>query len=148
MDESKGPTSGSNDGADDGDRVGYGNPPRHSRFKPRRSGNRKGRPLGARGRKKIIKRIASELHWIDEGGKRRRRSTLDMVLLSLRNLGLNGNVRAFRANLRLQERYGPQEPLEPPAYILLPETLTFAEWEKEAQRVERCIAEMVRSSKW
>ena len=66
--------------------VGYGKPPTRRRFK--KSGNSKGRPKGSKNRKTIVKAVANEMHTVAENGKHRRRSTLDLVLLSLRNLAL------------------------------------------------------------
>ena len=51
--------------ADDGDyEVGYGKPPKHSRFQPGMSGNRKGRPKGARGLKTDLEEELRSRHTI------------------------------------------------------------------------------------
>ena len=132
----------------DREKVCYSNLPKHSRFKPKQSGNRKGRPPGAKGRKKIVQEIAMEVHEIEIDGAIRRLSTIELVILSLRALALKPNVRAFRAWHKLLAKYGPQEPVVAGGYLIVPETLTFAEWQIKAQRVERNIADIVRTSKW
>ncbi len=89
--------------------VGYGKPPTRRRFK--KSGNLKGRPKGSRNRKTIVKAVANEMHTVLENGKRRRRSTLDLVLLRLRNMALKeGNDRAFEEFHRLIKAYQPWRP--------------------------------------
>lgn len=128
--------------------VGYGKPPRHTRFKPGRSGNPKGRPQGARGRAKILEAIADETHLVTENGFRQRRSTLALVLLSLRNRSFTGNVKAFRAVHELLQRYGPQEAQQAGGFLVVPERLSPEEWEREALKVleyqEQLRAEMER----
>lgn len=115
--------------------VGYGKPPRHGRFQPGRSGNPKGRPPGARGRAKIVATIAGETHAVTENGVRQRRSTLELVLLSLRNRAVTGNVKAFRAVHELLQRYGPQEPQQAGGVLVVPERLTPEEWQREVSKV-------------
>ena len=102
------------------DRVGYGKPPRHRRFKPGQSGNRKGRPRGAEGRKEILRRVALEMHTIIEQGERRRRSTLDPHLLFSRHRAAAGDVRAIQAASGLLDRFRPQEPDDGHGCLLIP----------------------------
>ena len=147
MVDDQGPLSGSGE-TDARENVGYGKPPKHSRFKQKQSGNPKGRPLGAKGRKTIVEEIANEMHWVEEGGKPRNRSTLDLVLLSLRRLALEGDVRAFREYRGFLERYGPQEPLNPPGHLIVPEPIPREEWEKEARIVHERQEELKRNRKW
>lgn len=116
--------------ADDG--IGYENPPKGTRFKTGQSGNPKGRPPGAKSRKKIVEEIAGEMYLIDEGGECRRRSILELVLLSLRNRSLEGNVRAFRTVFDLNVKYEPQESEISGGYIVLPErAATMEEWAED-----------------
>jgi Family of unknown function (DUF5681) len=89
-------------------RVGYGRPPRNRRFKPGQSGNRRGRPRGAQGRREIVQRVAFETHTVIEQGERRCRSTLELILLFLRNRAATGDVRAFQAASELLTRFGPR----------------------------------------
>jgi hypothetical protein len=48
--------------------VGYGRPPAHSRFRPGRSGNPKGRPKGSRSAKALLDQALSAPVTIMEGG--------------------------------------------------------------------------------
>ena len=119
------------DAAPAANRVGYGEPPPESRFTPGRSGNLRGRPRGAKGHKQIVSKIANELHWVGEDGKRHRRSTLELVLLQLRNLAAQGNVQAFRAYDSLLAKYSPQGTEMRGGYMIVPEVRTIEEWERE-----------------
>lgn len=47
--------------------VGYGKPPRHTQFKPGRSGNPKGRPKGAIGLNTIVKSVMTEKRAVSTG---------------------------------------------------------------------------------
>ena len=106
--------------------TGYGKPPMKKRFK--KCGNSKGRPQGSKNRKTTVKAVASEMHSVTENGKRRRLSTLDLVLLRLRNMALEGeNVRAFEEFHRLDKAYRPQEAGERLGYIVMSARQTFEE---------------------
>jgi Family of unknown function (DUF5681) len=50
--------------------VGYGRPPIHSRYKPGRSGNAKGRPKGSCNVKAELKKVYTDKIVIHEGGKK------------------------------------------------------------------------------
>ena len=115
---------------------GYGNPPPHGRFKRGQSGNPHGRPRGAKGRKQTVAKIANEMHWVVEDGSRRRRSTLELVILQLRNLAAQGNVQAFRAYNSLLARYSPEGIETCRGYMVVPEVLTIEAWERLAVEVQ------------
>ena len=119
------------DDAPAANRMGYGNPPHYTRFRPGQSGNPRGRPRGAKGRKQIVAEIANEMHWVVEDGKRRRRTTLELIFLKLRNLAAQGNVAAFRAYHTLLARYSPQGTQARGGYMIVPEVLTIEEWERK-----------------
>ncbi len=113
--------------------VGYRKPPMYRRFK--KSGNPKGRPKGAKNRKTIVKMVADEKHTVHEKGKRRRRSTLEFVLLCLRNMALEDkNVRAFEEFHRLAKAYQPQEADDHVGYLVVPAPLTNEEFDKHAKK--------------
>jgi hypothetical protein len=111
--------------------VGYGHPPLKTRFRPGQSGNPRGRPRGAKGRKQIVAKIANEMHLIVEDGNDRRRSTLELILLQLRNLATQGNIQAFRACHNLLAKYAPQETKTQAGYLIVPKQMTTSEeWER------------------
>ena len=122
------PPPDTNDGLDANGDVGPGRPPKPSQFKPGESGNPKGRPVGAKSQKKIVEQIANEMHWVVDGGQWRHRSTIELVLLSLRNRSVEGNVRPFRAFHEYLAKYGPQEPINSGGYLIVPEIPTVEEW--------------------
>ena len=69
------------------------------------------------------------MHTVAENGKRRRRSTLDLVLLRLRNLALEDkNVRPFEELHRLIKAYQPQETNDRVGYLVVPAEMTREEW--------------------
>lgn len=86
--------------------VGYGKPPRHSRFKPGHSGNQAGRKRRSRNRKTILTEIATWEHWVEENGERMRLSTLELILRAVRNQAAAGNPKAIRAYEDFCARYG------------------------------------------
>lgn len=109
-----------------------------TRFQPGQSGNTRGRPKGARGRKQMIEEIARETHVVTDGEKRQRRTTLELVLLSLRNQSIDGNIRAFRLNHALLQKYAPQHDTNiEGGFLLLPAPVTRAEWEKQVYEQQR-----------
>ncbi len=112
--------------------VGHRKPPMRRRFKL--SGKPKGRPRGAKNRRTIVKMVANEMHNVTEIGERRRRSTLDVVLLLLRNKALDKNVRAFEELHRLTKVYQPQEAGVRRGYLVLSAEVTQEEWLAEMER--------------
>jgi hypothetical protein len=127
--------------------VGYGKPPMKRRFKSGESGNRRGRPRGSKNRKTIVRKIMNETHAVTEDGQRRRRSTIELVLLALRNRAVEGNVRAFRAYKKFLAKHEPQGTHSDRGCLVVPATLTpeeaIAEGEKanaeaRAKRAAQC----------
>ena len=120
--------------------VGYGKPPLIRRFKVGQSGNRRGRPRGLKNRKTIVREIANEMHTVTEDGRRRRLSTLELMLLALRNRVAEGNVRAFREYKKYLAKYDPQETDSNVGYIVLSADITVEEAiaEDEKANAEAC----------
>ena len=94
--------------ADDKDKkdyeIGYGRPPKHTRFKPGQSGNPCGRAKGTRNlRTDLIDELAERIA-ISEGGRRRSVSKQRGMLKQLMAKALKGDVRAANTILGLVER--------------------------------------------
>ena len=118
--------------------VGYRKPPTQRRFKV--SGNPNGRPKGVKNRKTIVNTVANEMHTVIENGKRRRRSTLALVLLRLRNMALEPkNVRALDELHRLAKAYQPQEADDRAGYIVVPAEMTPEEWSAKMERKNKMM---------
>jgi hypothetical protein len=84
------------------DEVGYGKPPKHSRFKKGQSGNPKGRPKGKKNRTTVITAMLDEVTTVMEGGKARRMTKLEIIVAVLINKALKGDKKAIDMVLQLQ----------------------------------------------
>ncbi len=109
-------------------RTGYTAPPAAHRFKKGKSGNPRGRPKGAKGKRRIAEKVLLEEHEIVEGGRAVRRTTLELTLLALRNKAFEGNNRAFKAFEKLDVAYDPQPPTKPAGVLVVPGRLTMDSW--------------------
>jgi hypothetical protein len=91
--------SGGENGADNP--VGYGKPPRHSRFKPGQSGNPKGRPKGSSNFKTVLRKTLTSKVRVTKDGQSRTHSTQEAMLLRTVQMGFNGNFQAANRILQL-----------------------------------------------
>jgi hypothetical protein len=76
--------------------VGFGKPPKHSRFPKGVSGNCKGRPKGKRNIATVLTEILGEKIVIDENGVRRTVTKLEAALIKLVNQAASGDPVALR----------------------------------------------------
>ena len=86
--------------------VGYGRPPKATRFRPGQSGNptgyRKGsKTIGARLRELMNSKVT-----VTEHGRTRRISRLDVTLHQLTNDAMRGDQRALKLLMEFLHRYG------------------------------------------
>ncbi len=88
--------------------VGYGKPPRATRFKPGQSGNPLGRPKGLRGVAKVLEEALSQEVSVTEGGRTTRITKREALILSLVTKAIKGDMRAAAQTLRLIEAYEEQ----------------------------------------
>lgn len=77
-------------------KVGYCNPPEHSRFKKGQSGNPHGRPKGTLNLATVLERTLRERVVINESGKRRTVTKLEAALKQLANKAASGELRALQ----------------------------------------------------
>jgi hypothetical protein len=87
--------------------INKSKPPPGRRFQPGQSGNPLGRPKGARNRAQVIKTVMAEVHEVGIGSGRRKLTTLELLLLRLRERALSGDRDAVRTYHRYLERYAP-----------------------------------------
>jgi hypothetical protein len=116
----------------DDDAVGYRCPPAATRFKKGQSGNAKGRPRKERGLKPIAALVLEEVQRLSgkPKGARVRYTTLEVIVMTLKQLAATGAVRASKLYMRFVKRYGTQETAgQKIGYIIIPEALTREEWE-------------------
>jgi hypothetical protein len=84
---------------DDDEKVGFGRPPKHSRFKAGTSGNPRGRPKLRPTLKDDFNSELSERLLLRENGRERRLSKQRALIKALMALAIKGNVRAMTAVL-------------------------------------------------
>jgi len=90
-------------------KIGYGRPPRHSQYKPGQSGYPTGRPKGSRNFKTAVKAALKALVKVTCDGKSRKVSTMDAMLLRLKDMALGGNLRALSLLIQLAQLYSEDE---------------------------------------
>ena len=76
--------------------VGYGKPPRHTRFEPGRSGNPRGRPPGAKNMKTLLSKALNELVVVTEPGGRRKVSKREAIVTQLVNRSAKADYGAIQ----------------------------------------------------
>ena len=87
-------------------KVGYGKPPKSSRFKSGSSGNAKGRPKGNKNLKTLIRRAMTSTISIQEGSRSRRVSKIEGVVLRQLQDALKGNDRSAMAIIKMAIQMG------------------------------------------
>jgi hypothetical protein len=81
--------------------VGYGKPPKHTRFKPGQSGNPKGRKPGSKNVMTLLEQTLFDTVKVRENGKVRRVPAIQACLLNLRNQAIKGESKALDRYIRL-----------------------------------------------
>jgi hypothetical protein len=91
--------------------VGYGKPPRHTRFKKGQSGNPRGRPPGSKNLSTLLCEALNEPVVVTENGGRRKISMRRAIAKQVVNQAAKGNWRAVKILFdMLQEIEGGTEP--------------------------------------
>ena len=94
------------EGEGDGYEVGYGRPPKHTRFSKGQSGNPKGRPAGTRNFSTDVTEVLKSPVKTRVGARPKTISTQRAVLLRLREQALKGDPKAMNRLLELAAQYG------------------------------------------
>ena len=101
--------------------VGYGRPPRHTRFVKGRSGNPRGRPPGAKNFTTLLNEALNEGVLVTENGGRRKISKREATVKQLATRSAAGDFRAIKILLDIVRDIERQtEPVSP-------ETAEFSE---------------------
>ena len=102
--------------------VGYGKPPRHTRFRPGRSGNPAGRPKGPQTLPADLREELQETVTLREGDLERSLSKQRAILRSLTDRAIGGDAKATAMVLDLVQRLlgpspkpkrGPEPEIDP-----------------------------------
>ncbi len=115
--------------------VGYGRPPKHSRFPPGRSGNPKGRPKGTKNLKTDLMEELGERIMVREGERARRVSKQRAVVKTLMTRTLKGDARAASLLLSMMMRLLDTGAPEPAGEAIDDDDLAIlANYEKRIRR--------------
>jgi Family of unknown function (DUF5681) len=91
--------------------VGYGKPPRHTRFQRGQSGNPRGRPAGSRNFGTLVSGALNELVIVVEDGGRRKITKREAIVKQLVNRSAKADWRAIKILLDIvRELEGRVEP--------------------------------------
>lgn len=84
--------------------VGYGKPPRETRFRKGRSGNPRGRPRGSRNFASLIEEALAEPVIITENGRRKKATKLQAIVKQVVNKAAQGDHRSIQLLIAFTER--------------------------------------------
>lgn len=102
-----------NAGSEGDYQVGYGRPPKHSRFKPGRSGNPKGRQKQSRNLKSVLTQVLHEPMEIRQGSRLRFLPAIEVVVRNTLARASRGEMRAVASLIVMMKQSGySAEPAE------------------------------------
>ena len=81
--------------------IGYGKPPKHTRFKPGQSGHPSGRPRGQRNFRTAVREALQEKVAIREGDRQRKLSKMDAIIQVALTKALRGDAKGLAAIVQL-----------------------------------------------
>jgi hypothetical protein len=84
--------------------VGYGKPPRESRFQKGASGNKKGRPKGSKNLAMVVLKESRQLVRVSGPRGNRKVTKLEAAMMQLGNKSAQGDLRASREFFALVQR--------------------------------------------
>lgn len=92
--------------------VGYGKPPKASRFQKGQSGNPKGRPKGIQNTATLTQKLLAEQVKVTENGRERRMSMHEVLLRQMVRKAAKGDLRSVVMLLQLLNQVEAQPELE------------------------------------
>ena len=102
-------------------KVGPGNPPLHTRFKPGQSGNPDGRPKGSKNFAALLDRELRRLVTVEVNGKPRRKPAQELIARRLTLDSMKGMHKAIELVMRLSTAAQPKEDSLPEATFEMPD---------------------------
>jgi len=90
--------------------VGFGKPPQSTQFKKGQSGNPAGRPKGKTNVATVIEQALSEPVVVNEGGKRRTRTKLEVAITQVVNKAAGGDLKAMKLLMAMVPMLGSDQP--------------------------------------
>ncbi len=118
-------------------KVGFGNPPLGTRFKKGQSGNPRGRPPGSRNHKTILREIAHEKHAYREGGRKKKASLVELIIMTVRNEAAKGNPLALKLLDDIRNWFGTPHHEKKGSYLLVPADMPAEDWITEQRELNK-----------
>ncbi len=87
--------------------VGYGKPPKKTRWKKGQSGNSEGRPKGVKNMETVVRQEAYSKINVKEGGKTYELTKVEALMKRMMAKGIQGDNKAANIALALMEKYLP-----------------------------------------
>jgi hypothetical protein len=111
--------------------VGYGRPPRHTRFQPGRSGNPRGRPIGSKNLSTLLSEALNEPVIVVENGRRRTIAKRQAIITQLVHRSAKSDLKATQIVLAMLQN------IEHRADLGSAETAAFTEADQQIiQRIQ------------
>lgn len=95
------------------DKVGYGHPPKATRFQKGQSGNPSGRPAGIKSLRSVLEEALAQRTSVRVAGRTKRVTKLEAMTRKLADLAVEGDARVLRLllnEIRLAEERAAEEP--------------------------------------
>jgi hypothetical protein len=106
-----------NDNKQGGYEIGYGKPPRHTRFQKGQSGNFRGRPKGAKNFTTVAEEALREPIAINENGRRKTATKMEVIIKQLVNKAAKGDHRSTQLLMAYVEKHPLTMPASPTTTI-------------------------------
>lgn len=95
---------------EDEDKVGYGKPPKNTRFREGESGNPNGRPKGAKGLNTLVRKYMTAKVRVRTDSGVKQMSAIEAMILKLLEQAMKGNQRAASKLLDIYAAAVPDQP--------------------------------------
>lgn len=122
--------------------IGYRKPPKHTQFPPGTSGNKKGRPKGAKGLKTIVRDVMTAKVGLRLSGKVQRVSKIEALIHKMSEQAFNGNLRAIALLMQKYADAVPDELVKAVAAV----TETVEDFDKHDKAILKALQRRLRET--